>query len=148
MRHKPVYWPGTYVQFIREARKQQPYEVKYLSYDFFKDFSKVLHFHSARQPGYYYLLLLLSLLLFGQVTDIKVIKYLPSDDIQVKLNFSDEAFQCLPRNARLHACSPVVEIPHLYQSRLPVKKSKYEHLQQLKGVVLPEFHDFYDNFPR
>lgn len=35
----------------------------------------------------------------------------------------------------------------LHEARLPVTYAKWKHLQELKVVLEPQYHSFYDNIP-
>lgn len=45
------------------------------------------------------------------------------------------------------ACVDLEHLPCLYRSRLPIKKTKYDHLQYLKRSLLQDYHAFYDDLP-
>lgn len=99
----------------------------------------------------FYLILLLNyLILFTgkskgdpKVTDIHCLRYCPDGEIQYKLHFDDD-FKLLPQKINNHS---ILEPKPLHGSRLPVSYAKWKHLQELKVVLDPEFHAFYDNIP-
>ena len=77
------------------------------------------------------------------VVDIRVLKYNPNGTIDFKLSY-DEQFKQLPLTPK--RVQPVTP-PQLFTERLPISKSKYDHLQQLKSVIPKDCHEFYDNLP-
>ncbi|ESO97056.1 hypothetical protein LOTGIDRAFT_174663 [Lottia gigantea] len=92
LRKKPIYCPQQYVDYIKKARiVPHPYNVKYISHDFFGEYKK-LNYYSSIRPG----------TKAGDpvVNDIRVLKYSPETDsrIQYKLHFDDN-LQELPRRA-------------------------------------------------
>ena len=93
-RNKCVYTPGGYISIIQNARKREvlasgenqvatklPYVVKYVTHDFFNDYSG-LGYYSSIRPG----------LKAGdpQVTDIRSLQYLPEGVIRYKLRMKDD----------------------------------------------------------
>lgn len=76
------------------------------------------------------------------VTDIHCLRYDTNGQISFKLSFEDDYAE-LPRRPR-----PVdkdFQLQQLYSSRLPITKTKWNHLQELKSVIPSDFHGFYDN---
>jgi hypothetical protein len=126
-----------YVECIRSARKEQPYEVQYLTHSFFKDFAGLTYYTSIR-PG--------NKVGDPVVTDIKVLQYLPEGVIKVKMDFSED-FSDLPRKSRKQGEILAGGPRELYDCQLKLKASKYQHLQQLKEVIPPEYHNFFDALP-
>lgn len=60
-----------------------------------------------------------------------------------KVNYTDE-YQNLPQRPRM----PILEnltLSQLYKGRLPIKYSKYKHLQEINDDE--EVHNFYDSIP-
>lgn len=136
LKNKEIYLPYEFVRLTKEARSNPfPYDVKYLKFDFFRDFSK-LDYYSSIRPGRK----------AGDpiVTDIHVLKYNPSGIIQYKLKFDDE-YKDLPR--RPSKVQVDVHLKNLHERRLPIQRSKWIHLQELKSVVPEDFHNFYDSLP-
>ncbi|KAK6184510.1 hypothetical protein SNE40_006975 [Patella caerulea] len=134
IKNKPIYSPQNYVDKIREARVFMPYRV---SHEFFKDFSK-LQYYSSIRPG--------TKVGDPVVTDLRVIKYRPDGLIEYKLNYGDD-FSGMPRRAKIGEPTPQDQVPNLHTDSLPIKKKKFEHLQQLKFVIPKDYHSFYDNLP-
>jgi hypothetical protein len=139
IKNKDIYIPQRYVELIQDSRESQdnPYQVKYVDYDFFRDFSKLKYFTSIR-PGN----------TVGEpvVTDIRILKYTVNGDILYKLHYSDKDFKEIrkPRNS-----NPTFNesLPMSYTKALPLRKSKYNHLQQIKSVIPKDYHSFYDQLP-
>lgn len=52
LRNKPIYSPQTYVDLIKAARPVRPYSVKYLSHDFFKNFSALKYYTSDQEVNW------------------------------------------------------------------------------------------------
>lgn len=140
IKKKSVFVPQNYVDFIREARPEKPYQVKYLDHTFFKDFTTLGHYPSIR-PG--------SGSGSAVVTDIRILKYLPEGNIQFKLGYTDEIFQDIPKPRATRTRKPEESdtVPNLYRNRISIKKKKYQHLQELKSVVPQDYQSFYDVLP-
>ncbi|KAK7493373.1 hypothetical protein BaRGS_00015499 [Batillaria attramentaria] len=134
--NRQIYWPAEYIEVITSARtKPEPYHVKNLTFEFFLDFSKLSFcktIRPGRRPG------------DPQVTDIRALKYGIDGIIQYKLHHSDEWSPLPSRNSNRNA---PVTIPKMYSQPIPIKKTKFEDLQQLKEVLPREYHTFYDQLP-
>ena len=78
------------------------------------------------------------------VQNLRVLRYVPSPvpQIEYKVAFNHE-FKTLPQ--RIKRPRDKWEMTRLFQTRLPIKKSKYDHLQQLKSVMPAIYHQFYDD---
>ena len=138
LKNKNIYCPADYVQVMREARsKPSSYTVKYLTYDFFKDFTDTGSLTSIR-PG--------SRVGDPTVTDLRCLKYGATGDIQYKIRYSDE-WEDLPRPRRSRqdrSAQGDHPLQPLYHTRRKIPESKYQHLQQLKFVMPADYHAFYD----
>ncbi len=137
LKNKTINVPTDYVNICENARRKQPYETKYLSHDFFKDYSmKKNQRYASIRPG----------TKAGDpcVTDLRAIKYISDGTIQYKLNHNDDDWLNLPVKPK-----PIVTLPYppLYCSRLEITQRKYKDLQELKQVIPIEHHSFYDNLP-
>jgi len=69
--------------------------------------------------------------------------------ISFKLDFDDDYTPLLrPRHA-IRSIAPTTvnqsTAPTMYKESLPIKGKKFVHLQQLKKVLLPDHHRFYDS---
>ena len=140
IKKKPIYIPQNYVDFIKEARLGTPYEIQYIDHTFFKDFSGLNYYPSIRPgsgPG------------SAVVTDVRILKYLPEGMLQFKVHYSDNIFSDIPRARSTRSRDPDATdtVPRLYESSIPIKKTKYQHLQQLKSVLPRDYHSFYDLLP-
>lgn len=134
-RNTEIYTPAGYVSVCKSARlKPRPYNVTYLTFDFFKTFSNLSYYNSIR-PGFKK----------GDpvVTDIRSLKYNPTGSIEYKINY-DEDWQLLPRR-KSNNVNLSHNLPCLYKEALKIDKKKFENLQSLKAVLEKEFHSFYDN---
>jgi len=89
-----------YIQLVQEARPTSPYKDRYVSHDFFKDFSEVRVYTSIR-PGHK----------AGDptVTDLRSLKYLRTGEIYLKLQYTDDWQQRLPSRRATSATSARVE---------------------------------------
>lgn len=137
-----IFVPFDYSTITREARKtvnvngvrkDLPLDVEYLSYTFFKNYKDVsmLRYKSIR-PG-------------RQANDptvshLRSLIYLPNGSIKYKINF-DDSYNDLPIRAKPYV---FVEPKQLWDNLLPIKKAKWDHLQQLKPVIPIDHHTFYD----
>ena len=137
-----IYCPADYVAIMESARKASPgrnvnpYRVKYLSHEFFKDYTQVKTYSSIR-PG--------KRVGDPTVTDVHALKY-EGDKIQYKVMFRDD-WTDLPqprRVSRQGVSDEDVTPPQLYGSSLKITDSKYRHLQELKTVIPADYHAFYD----
>lgn len=137
IRNREIYSPAGYIAACKSARlNPQPYQVKYLNHTYFKNFTS-LNYHTSIRPGYK----------TGDstVNDLCAIQYRPDGKLYYKLNFDDN---WIVLEKRLTRKDPGVgDIVPLYQNPLPIKKSKYDHLQQLKEVIPADYHLFYDTLP-
>lgn len=81
MKNKIINVPAEYINVCEEARiHPRPYNVKYLTYDYFCSFKNLLFYKSIR-PG--------KKSEEPTVTDLRAIKYNPNGQIYYKLKFSD-----------------------------------------------------------
>lgn len=138
IKNKQIYLPSDYTRLTLEARQTpQPYEVKSVNYTFCKNYGESMVYPSIR-PG--------KSAGDPQVTDIKSMKYTADGIIQVKLDFSED-FIDLPIRRKRPAVKSLITIPQLHSRKIPIKKQKWLHLQQLKQVIPADCHLFYDNLP-
>ncbi|KAJ4437566.1 hypothetical protein ANN_17711 [Periplaneta americana] len=78
------------------------------------------------------------------VTDLRAIQYRPDGNYNFFFKFRfTEDWQEMPRRPRKQ--STEVTYKQLYSQPLRIKKSKWNHLQQLKSVLPKDCHAFYDN---
>ncbi|WAR29717.1 hypothetical protein MAR_003285 [Mya arenaria] len=77
------------------------------------------------------------------VTNIRLLQYNTNGEIQFKLLFHDE-FSNLPRRARRSDVVNQDPTP-LHCGPLAIKRSKFQHLMELKSVVPADYHPFFDN---
>ena len=112
LRNRQIYWPPECVQVIDSVRSDpEPYVVKNLDHEFFKDLSKLSYYKSIR-PG--------AVCGDPQVVDLKALLYCPDGVISYKLHHS-ENWTPLPRRPNKAASA---DIPQLYNRPLPIKKTK------------------------
>ena len=38
-------------------------------------------------------------------------------------------------------------VTRLYENKIPLERTKFQHLQQLKAVIPKDYHSFYDGLP-
>lgn len=137
VRNYKVNVPADYAYLCKIARRDpRPYNVEYLTHDFFRKFES-LKFYSSIRPG--------KSVGDATVTNIKALKYQDSQ-IQYKLRHSEDWQVLCQRFKRLPPCH-LRDLPVLYKERRKVKTEKYQHLQALKQSLLEDYHSFYDNIP-
>lgn len=83
----------------------------------------------------------------ARVRDIRALKYLPSKKLQYKLSFSDDWQDIPQRFNRLIKSTSLECFPDLDARRLPIKKRKFNNLQDLKLILEQDYHAFYDELP-
>lgn len=133
VKHAEINVPSDYVKIIREAKKTPPiYVTEYLSFEFFKNFEVLRYVKSIKPDG------------SATVNQLKALKYTPSKQIYYKLSFDD------PYKTFRSSIPDIVPIdfetlPQLYSKPVPIAKSTYDHLQDLKSVICKDYHPFYDN---
>ena len=130
-----IFVPSDYVRKIKSARvKGEPYDVEYVDYTFFKEFSKVSNLTTIRpgkKPG------------DSQVVDIRCLQYLPDGTIKYKLEHGDEEWRDLPHK-RGENNGQYLEPTRLYKEKRKISGEKFSHLQQLKAIMPKDYHSFYD----
>ena len=138
-RGKPIYSPHNYVELMREARPTHKYTVKYLTHEFFSDYKKLTTYSSIRpgvKPG------------DPVVTDICCLKYVSDGRILYKLRFPEEYRELHKKSTRQTVQTEnQIQLPRLHASPIPIKSSKFNHLQELKSVIPADYHGFYDTLP-
>lgn len=137
LRKRDIQVPSDYVQIIKSARQvPHPYAVVYLDHKFFQDFTKNLVYPSIR-PG--------NKVGDPTVTDIRALRYSTDNTISFKTDFADDYIPLpKPRRATTTSQSPAAT-KMMYNESIPIKTEKFVHLQQLKKVILPDHHHFYDS---
>lgn len=134
-RKREVSVPADYIQIIKTAReKPSPYNIITLKYSDFLKYNTGIY--SSIRPGN----------VKGDpcVTDICALQYLPEGIIKYKLKFSDSWVE-LPRRPSRKAKNTPREHSPLYSSQRPIEETKFVHLQELKSVIEPDYHSFYNN---
>lgn len=131
--------PYDYVNVMEQARNRpSPFNVRYLSFDFFRNFTGIGPYESIR-PG--------KKVGDPTVTNVHCYKYQPDSNgiktpLRYKLKFSDEYKDIpLPRH---FDTKPSGFPSQLYSERLKIPRSKFQHLQELKAVIGKDYHSFYD----
>jgi len=131
-RKREVSVPADYMNIIKSARqKPSIYQVISVQYTDFLKYDKGMY--ASIRPGNKK----------GDpcVTDICALQYLPEGVIKYKLQFSD-AWVELPR--RPFRNNTFSHTP-LYASPRQIEDTKFIHLQELKSVIEPDYHEFYNN---
>jgi hypothetical protein len=131
-RNRPIYVPANYVELIKTARKTHPYQVKYLTHEFFSTFPQQLN---SIRPG--------KRVGDPVVTDLRQIKY-EDGSVFYKLRHVQEQFEPLPR-PRSAIINQDNQPSRKYTAAPKIKKTKFEHLKQLKKVMPQDYHAFYDS---
>ncbi|KAK4887882.1 hypothetical protein RN001_004153 [Aquatica leii] len=128
IRNRKINLPADYVYYCQKARTTpSPYNVKYLTHTFFKNFDD-LKFYNSIRPGR----------AVGDhvVTDIKVLQYLLSSEICYTLRHSEQLRALNQKiNKKVDTCE-IDDLPPLFKERRKIKKEKYLHLQILKQSLL------------
>ena len=138
IKRKEVYTPACCVSLVKSAKKNPPYyNVKYVDYTFFIDYS-LFSFYSSIRPG--------RGVGASKVVDIAQLKY-SSDGAFYKLDHVTAPWQPLPHRVK--------EIEHhqvlkkLYTQQLPITTAKWNDLQSMKPVMPSDFHhSFYETLPK
>ncbi|XP_031338517.1 uncharacterized protein LOC116167318 [Photinus pyralis] len=133
LKNRDIYLPTDYIAVCKEARNRNPYNVKYMKYTDFRDYSKVKYYSSirpGRKPG------------DPQVNQVHCFMYSPEGIINYKLQYKDE-WQVLPTRSHLDQ----YEVTQLYDTKQNIKQDKFNHLQHLKQVLDQQFWEYYDNLP-
>ncbi|XP_047036028.1 uncharacterized protein LOC124641835 [Helicoverpa zea] len=135
LRNREIYSPAQYIDVCRNARLNKPYVVNYLDHSIFRKFSSMPYLNSIR-PGKK----------AGEATvfDLRCIEYRTDGTIYIKQEFSEE-FEQLRRKIKKPRDSD--SMPRLYDARIPIPRTKYIHLQELKEVLPQDVHLFYDSLP-
>jgi hypothetical protein len=138
VRNFKVNIPADYVTLCQVARTHpRPYNVEYLTHQFFKKTDNVKFYNSIR-PG--------RTVGDATVTDIKAIKYTENGEIFYKLRHTGNWDRLNQRFKELPACH-FNDLPPLYTERKKIKAEKFKHLQCLKESLLQDYHSFYNNIP-
>ena len=133
----PIYATSDYLAQMRMARPRKPYIIKALDYSFFKNYDSLpSNFKSIRpgiKPG------------DNTVTDIRALLYKPTGEVAYKLRHTED-YEDLPQRRRSVSMRDTTSrVTPLYQEPVPIKKEKYNHLQQLKTLIPSQYHHFYDS---
>lgn len=129
--------PADYISICRSARKNpKPYNVNYLDYTYFKNFSCLKLVKSIR-PGFK----------TGDptVTNLRALKYDLDGTVYYKIRHN-ENYKMLPvRLNQKQNYMSIINLPDLYKSSLKIKKDKFDNLMILKRSLEVDYHHFYDN---
>ena len=129
--------PADYCRIIKEARKSpNPYTFIYLDHTFFKNYEVDQAYDSIR-PGFR----------TGDpcVNDIRQLCYRTDGSIEYRLTHKEgDVFTLLPQRRRK---SLAATLPPLYLGPIPLSARKFKDLQDMKVVLHPSNHFFYDNLP-
>jgi hypothetical protein len=138
LRNVDIYVPADYVRIMKSARKfPGPYEVKYVEHAFFKNFDdaeRISSIRPGRRSG------------DPTVTNLRCIRYSTSG-MQYKLNYDDQWCDMPSKRADRNIAASY-DLTPLHPQSLPIKQSKYQHLQQLKAVMPSDYHMFYDQLKK
>lgn len=81
------------------------------------------------------------------VADLRCLKYSPEGVIHYKVNYEDN-YRLLPQRPKLPPLPKNATFKALFSKRLPIKNTKYQHLQDLKTLMkYVEVHNFYGSLP-
>lgn len=129
----PIYAPQDYVTKMRQARPKQPYDIRVVHYDFFKDYENLVTNYQSIRPG--------KRKGDPTVNDIRSFKYTPSGDVYFKLRHPED-YTILPQRRQVPQEYP--EPAPLYEGPLEITQSKFNQLQELKPFIDRDYHPFYD----
>lgn len=106
--------PDDHVSLCKTTRTTKPYILEYLTYYFFKLYSKILFCKSIR-PG--------NKKRYQVVTDMKALRYEPKKTISYKLRFTKQNWSDIPllRNFKQEKVTFDM-LPQLYMNRIKIKK--------------------------
>lgn len=136
LKNREIHLPSDYVTITKEARSIMSYETVLVDYNFIKNYANSEHLiYKSIRPG--------RKAGDPQVVDIRVMRY-NTMTIEVKLSF-DAEWIALPQHPKL--LPNEVNYRQLHSNKLPIKATKYNHLQQLKTVLPSDCHPFYDALP-
>lgn len=140
LKGRDITLPCQYATIIRESRKKPfPLDVQYLSYDFFKNYDdKLITRYESIRPG--------KMKNDPTVCNLRCLKYQPDGKILFKINYHDD-YDNLPQRQKFIACSNDINLKPLFEGRLPIKATKWKHLQEMKKCLDRDVHAFYDNLP-
>ncbi|CAH1118118.1 unnamed protein product [Phaedon cochleariae] len=131
LRNQEIYTPAGFLSACKKARTSpKPYSVEHLLHTDLRDFSKLKYFTTIRlgfKVG------------DATVNNLCALKYTPDGMLFFKINFDDDWTQLIKRHSA--AVMGTEDIPCLYRDSLPIKKSKYDHLQDLKKISMDELVD-------
>uniref|UniRef100_A0A1B6L2V4 Uncharacterized protein n=1 Tax=Graphocephala atropunctata TaxID=36148 RepID=A0A1B6L2V4_9HEMI len=140
LKNKEIYLPSQYHNITKEAiSKPFPYKSHFLSYSFFKNFSKPESMvYTSIRPGR----------VAGDPTvhDIKAIVYKPNGQIETKIDLAD-GYQALPRRPKKNVVGSNT-FSSLYSEKRKIQRFKWNHLQELKFVLPEDTHSFYDSLSK
>jgi hypothetical protein len=124
IRDKFIYAPSDYLELMVQARPKQPFEVREYSYSDFRDYSKLAYICTIKPAEF-------------NVTDIRCLRYTPNMELFYKLNYSDN-WTIMPHKVS----NGQYPIGKLYMQQIPIKNSKWTHLQELLHVIPQRYHFF------
>lgn len=148
-RNIPVFTPDQWYTLVRTSKRKNPYAVIEMTQENIFDLKKLQQKTSLNWEK-------------NEMNErvnwnqLKIIKTNPEEPhvIFYKTGYKDEdGFKklCLLRKGRKSMEFNVKEIclQRLYNALLPLNKKKYDHLQYLcrKHVILPAYHNFFNNLP-
>lgn len=132
IKNKPIHLPSDYIRYTPAI-----YDTKAVTFDSITNFSsKETMMYESIRPG--------KKAGDPTVTDLRVIEYHPDGNIKVKLSFVEGDYEIFPHRKKLDTPVRLAEFPRLFQNRLKIKRTKWQHLQELKVVLPSDCHPFYD----
>ena len=134
LKHIDINLPIDYINVIKTARmRPSRYGVKYLEYDFFRDYKEVCDIKSLRPPK--------EDDSHPVVTQIRQICYETDGSMSYNLSYSGDTWQKYPNNLNLR----LLDAKQLYQTVNKISYTKWSHLQAIKVTTPKDCHHFYDN---
>lgn len=129
--------PNDYYKITAEARKNpRPYEVICPNYDLFRNYNVDVIYNSIRSG---------KMATDPKVTEIRALKY-EGGAISYKTDFNQN-FSILKQRPNKNKLRKVQDYPQLFHNKLPISKTKYDHLQDIKSKINRNHWAFYDTLP-
>lgn len=126
---REIYVPAGYLDVIQTARVSSPgpYNVSYLHYNDFDQYEASINIRPGTKKG------------DPVVTDVVAYQFAPTERLSYKLHFPDDWKELqFRRKVSRGKC-----VEKLYGGPLPIEKSKYLHLQELKQFIPEDYREFY-----
>jgi hypothetical protein len=129
----PIYAPQDYITRMRKARPKQPYDIRVVHYDFFKDYEKLTTNYHYIRPG--------KRKRDPTINGVRAFLYSSTGEVYFKLRHPQNYTILLQRR---HVPQEYPEPTTLYDGPLEIIQSKFNQLQELKPFIDRDYLPFYD----